>query len=57
MGGVKQILAAHGMTESLGLILVIIGKFSIIIPVTIVCSKWNFVRRLFGFKYKSGGKA
>lgn len=56
-GGVKQILAAHGMTESLGLILVIIGKFSIIIPVTIVCSKWNFVRRLFGFKYKSGGKA
>lgn len=46
---VRKILVIFGMPESLWLILVIIGKFLIIIPATIVFSKWNFTRKLFGF--------
>ncbi len=48
-GWVQQSLIVYGIAENFGLILVIIGKFFIIIPITIVCSKLDFVRRLFGF--------
>lgn len=51
-GRVQQSLAAYGMPESFGLMLVIIGKYLIIISATIVCSKWNFTRWLFGFSNK-----
>lgn len=44
-----RILTAYGLPEGFVLILVIIGKFLIIILVTILCSKLNFVRMLFGF--------
>lgn len=46
---VLQFLASHGMPEYLGLYLKIILKFLFIIPTAVVCSKWNFTRKLFGF--------
>ena len=48
-GRVQQSLVAYGIPGRLGWILVIIGKYFIIIPTTIMCSKWNFTRKLFGF--------
>lgn len=48
-GGVQQSLIAYGVSENSSLFLVIIGKFLIIIPLTIICSKLDFVCKLFGF--------
>lgn len=48
-------LIAHGMPESLRRWVIVIGKFALIIPLVILCSKWKLARRVFGITEDNRG--
>lgn len=52
-----NLFTSWGMPESWALYVKIAGKFAWILPVMLICSKWNFTRRLFGFAPNPAKKA